>query len=95
MSVIMNPARLIIENMGGYYSRYCGDEKPSFIFNEKQFYYKKGKTHREDDDWCKTVVMFFPAMVKGIKTYYKCYYNHGYFKRMILDKLNTENGQAS
>jgi hypothetical protein len=60
-----------------------------YLFDNQQY-----NTNREDNGWCKTVVVLAVSMPEGIHTDNEGYTYHPVFQGNILNDIDTKNREA-
>jgi protein SCO1/2 len=95
MGMTVYPAGAVIQQVCTNDQDYGRDKQPGEIMNEKLFHNKEGKACQEKEKGCWTVVMFPVTMVKGIASDGECEHDHSRFKRLILNDIDPEKGEAA
>jgi len=87
MSMIMNAAKSIVQEMRCYYQGNCRYEQPCLIVHEKQFQYQEGKSQAKQAKGTEAMVVAFVAMVKGPGAYAKGQKDHTCLKSKVVDDI--------
>jgi hypothetical protein len=94
MCMVMYPAGSVIDQVCSNNKQNSGDQEPELPLMPNLLGKQQCKTITENKDRYKAMVMFFPAMIKGIGTNAKSHSNHEVFKAHVVNQFHTKQGEA-
>jgi hypothetical protein len=94
MSVVMNPATAVVDNMGHHNERHCYRQKPQLVLVPDLFEQQKNDAGQENKKRHQAMMMFAVSMPHGPGSDGKGQEDHEVFKCLIINDIYPENGQA-
>ena len=93
MCVIVNTAKTIIEKVCTNDQQHSRNKKPKLVLMPDLFAKQQDNTPGKRNKWQQAVMMFFPAMIEGIRANTKGKKYHKKFKGKVVDNIYPKQGQ--